>query len=1206
MEYSRPQPEGAAITPPPAALVTYLRTRMVWGLETWQEEPQNVIPAAASKEVAATIIVDFLVNNYVTSAGTEICAVDGSDPTLKQRNKRLMDYGLTFAKAIRANPGRMVDFAVGDVSVVLSAVINSYQKHIERNKAVYLNINSHHENLGKRSWAVAVQDGDSLQTYADAAKAMGEKQWVREGNAWMENFSLSFFRRNGARKHFMKFKKPVDKSCNSSSAVGVMGGDGVEVIGDSWSAYTASLPRDLMLPETFHGHIGEIRSSNTSSSGSNSGIDSTSGSGVSMEPRRIRLVDVGSCYNPIGKSDAAAAFDVTALDLCPTDPSVLQCDFLALEIGPEGSAPVIEYPAESEAAVSVSPRLRCLPAASFDVVTMSLVLNYLPTPTQREDMVRKARQLLIPPGHAGQPHRAGLLLLIEKESIFSYDLQTQQVTYNWTTNNGTLLHCWKQAIADCGFELVKYRNLVTATPTHETRRCHAFAFQTADIPSEPQQAQQAAADSTDVGLSSSSSSSSSSSTGGVGPTARPRLWIRQDFVSNPAFGETTDNKKVAAVSAAVVAARRPHLKDVDSSAAASTSSSGVSSDQNTTSNNDARRLPVAIVGGGLGGTALALALQRKGLPVAVFEKDSSFAARRQGYALTLQQATSSLRILDLQDGFRARGVTSLAHESYAADGTLLGAYGAAAREVGSDSGSADDSADEQEDFSSDNDDAGILVQPPSKRSKTETAGAGKGKSRGRHNVHIPRQALRELLMEPLLSGSGSGSGNGSSSGSGSGSGSGSCVHWNKQFVRYEECPGPGPDDSGSAEDSEAGHEPAHVKLHFVDGSMVKAAVLVAADGIYRCLHCLFLLSLSLNPVYAQCMLVRSLFSSFVSLCSHIITHFLLLSLQSPCLVSSRLVSSRLVHHVISAVRKQLLLPHTVEEKATSDSSSTSDVVIASEGQRLHGLSYLGFMVILGISPVVLGDGALITPGTYAHQNDKEARETGQAEGGGPVVSRRQTQWLDGRARVFTMPFDRGSTMWQLSFPLTEEEALALSGHPDRLKEQALAVCGGWHAPLVRLLRATELHMMSGHPAYDRDPLRSSADCHPPQYHRSLASPGDGGGGGSGSGSGASSLVTLIGDAAHPMSPFKAQGANQALLDALALCKALLSSDFTRPGRRPLVEALREYEDEMCARSAVKVIKSRNAAVQLHSPAALAVGNVTRAFAAEGLNNHTNA
>ena len=35
---------------------------------------------------------------------------------------------------------------------------------------------------------------------------------------------------------------------------------------------------------------------------------------------------------------------------------------------------------------------------------------------------------------------------------------------------------------------------------------------------------------------------------------------------------------------------------------------------------------------------------------------------------------------------------------------------------------------------------------------------------------------------------------------------------------------------------------------------------------------------------------------------------------------------------------------------------------------------------------------------------------------------------------------------------------------------------------------------------------------------------------------------------------------------------------------------------MCARSAVKVLKSRAAAAQLHSSAAMTVGNVTRAYA----------
>ena len=91
-------------------------------------------------------------------------------------------------------------------------------------------------------------------------------------------------------------------------------------------------------------------------------------------------------------------------------------------------------------------------------------------------------------------------------------------------------------------------------------------------------------------------------------------------------------------------------------------------------------------------------------------------------------------------------------------------------------------------------------------------------------------------------------------------------------------------------------------------------------------------------------------------------------------------------------------------------------------------------------------------------------------------------------------------------------------------------------------------------------------------------------------------VTLIGDAAHPMSPFKGQGANQALLDALSLvreisknCKSL--SDWREKGIRETI--LQNFETEMLARTATKVEDSAAAAEFLHSDIALYEGNEPR-------------
>jgi len=79
-----------------------------------------------------------------------------------------------------------------------------------------------------------------------------------------------------------------------------------------------------------------------------------------------------------------------------------------------------------------------------------------------------------------------------------------------------------------------------------------------------------------------------------------------------------------------------------------------------------------------------------------------------------------------------------------------------------------------------------------------------------------------------------------------------------------------------------------------------------------------------------------------------------------------------------------------------------------------------------------------------------------------------------------------------------------------------------------------------------------------------------------------------------MSPFKGQGANQALLDALSLARSLYRVHY-REGRL-LIDALELYEKEMIARSSTKVHASSEAAKFLHNEIAIQEGDVTRGAA----------
>eukprot|EP00192_Tetraselmis_astigmatica_P019633 CAMPEP_0117655938 /NCGR_PEP_ID=MMETSP0804-20121206/4540_1 /TAXON_ID=1074897 /ORGANISM="Tetraselmis astigmatica, Strain CCMP880" /LENGTH=196 /DNA_ID=CAMNT_0005462311 /DNA_START=11 /DNA_END=601 /DNA_ORIENTATION=- len=187
-------------------------------------------------------------------------------------------------------------------------------------------------------------------------------------------------------------------------------------------------------------------------------------------------------------------------------------------------------------------------------------------------------------------------------------------------------------------------------------------------------------------------------------------------------------------------------------------------------------------------------------------------------------------------------------------------------------------------------------------------------------------------------------------------------------------------------------------------------------------------------------------------------------------------------------------------------------------------------------------------------------------------------------------------MWQLSFPMDEAGARELSSRgPAALHAEALRRCGAWHDPIPGLLRATPLKLVSGYPVYDRELLTEE------ELRKGQAAAGA-----------PPSRVTLIGDAAHPMSPFKGQGANQALLDAVLLARVLFLAFRAVPGdghedgegrdmqdvsEDTLAGTLAGFEASMLSRSSAKVKASAEAAQFLHSDVAIAEGNFPRCTAA---------
>jgi salicylate hydroxylase len=127
----------------------------------------------------------------------------------------------------------------------------------------------------------------------------------------------------------------------------------------------------------------------------------------------------------------------------------------------------------------------------------------------------------------------------------------------------------------------------------------------------------------------------------------------------------------------------------------------------------------------------------------------------------------------------------------------------------------------------------------------------------------------------------------------------------------------------------------------------------------------------------------------------------------------------------------------------------------------------------------------------------------------------------------------------------DPSALESTSQPELLN-RVQAATADWHPLIPMITAATDPDSIETRGYYDREPTKQIRDGN----------------------------VWLIGDAAHPMSPFQGQGANTAMLDAVELAELLGSGNLPAEADR--------VAGRIAARGRKAVLQSRHAAKQFHS------------------------
>lgn len=233
-------------------------------------------------------------------------------------------------------------------------------------------------------WREHCEDERTLSEYANAMRNLADNHWTKkcEGEGrieWCRSVCQEYFLDGGMKKMMEKDKK------SAAAALGL----------------TAAAV-------TVQSH------STVSSSSSPFG--------------KMRLLDVGSCFNPFLKFDE---FLTVGIDIVPAVESVYKCDFLNLQLQPP--CQLSQDALETFLRQLHSP-IDSLPAQLFNVVVFSLLLSYFPSPYQRWICCKKAHELL-------ELH--GLLLIITPDSSHQ-------------NRHALMMRSWRVAVESLGFKRYKY------------------------------------------------------------------------------------------------------------------------------------------------------------------------------------------------------------------------------------------------------------------------------------------------------------------------------------------------------------------------------------------------------------------------------------------------------------------------------------------------------------------------------------------------------------------------------------------------------------------------------------------------------------------------------------------------------------------------------------------------------------------------------